>query len=166
MRAGLYRWNEINKSYLFLGDKQIAGLSNTFIIEESLYTFRALERCSGYAFRREAVVELLLSMQEGWIYLYMNNMNHDGFLVDQCLIMREPSELRLKHCLIELLGKYAVSNNGKHVLAKCFTKKIVSNYANISTKTMAQTWKTWSDEGYIDGEVNQFIFNSIDFLKK
>lgn len=150
----------------FLGSKEIAGLSNTFIIEESLYTFRALERCSVYAFQREAVVELLLSMQEGWIYLYMNHMNHDGFLVEQCLIMREPSEIRLKNCLMGLLEKYAVLDGEKVVLAKCFTKKIISNYANVSTKTMAQTWKIWSDERYIDGAANQFIFHSIDFLQE
>lgn len=150
----------------FLGGKQIAGLSNTFIIEESLYTFRALERCSVYAFQREAVVELLLSMQEGWIYLYVNHMNHEGFLIEQCLIMREPSEIRLKHCLAELLGRYVVSDGKKQMLAKCFTKKVISNYANVSTKTMTQTWKNWSDEGYIDGTANQFIFYSVDFLKE
>lgn len=150
----------------FLGANQIAGLSNTFIIEESLYTFRALERCSVYAFQREAVVELLLSMQEGWIYLYMNHMNHDGFLVEQCLVMREPSEIRLKHCLTGLLDQYAVLEDGKILLAKCFTKKIISNYANVSTKTMTQTWKLWSDEGYIDGTANQFIFHSVDFLQE
>ncbi|KGL38271.1 hypothetical protein BMT55_02540 [Listeria newyorkensis] len=150
----------------FLGASQIAGLSNTFIIEESLYTFRALERCSVYAFQREAVVELLLSMQEGWIYLYMNHMNHDGFLVEQCLIMREPSEIRLKHCLAALLPKYAVLEGETVILERCFTKKIISNYANVSTKTMTQTWKNWSDEGYIDGAANQFIFHSIDFLQE
>ncbi|MBA3925496.1 Crp/Fnr family transcriptional regulator [Listeria rustica] len=150
----------------FLGDKQIAGLSNTFIIEESLYTFRALERCSVYAFARDAVVELLLSMQEGWIYLYMNHMNHDGFLIEQCLMMREPSEIRLKGCLTELLGRYAVSDGKNQMLAKCFTKKVISNYANVSTKTMTQIWKSWSDQGYIDGAANQFIFYSLDFLKE
>ncbi|MBC1459153.1 Crp/Fnr family transcriptional regulator [Listeria newyorkensis] len=150
----------------FLGTKEIAGLSNTFIIEESLYTFRTLERCQVYAFHRSALVELLLSMQEGWIYLYMNHMNHDSFLVEQCLVMREPSEIRLKHCLTGLLDKYSVFEDGKVLLAKCFTKKIISNYANVSTKTMTQTWKLWSDEGYIDGEANQFIFHSVDFLRE
>lgn len=107
----------------FLGLNQIAGLSNTFIIDESLYTFKTLEKCTLYVFKREAIIELLLSMQEGWIYLYMNHMNHNSFLVDKCLMMREPSEMKLKHCLAELLQKYAIMQDNVLALPKCFTKK-------------------------------------------
>ncbi|MBC1474423.1 Crp/Fnr family transcriptional regulator [Listeria grandensis] len=149
----------------FLGANQIAGLSNTFIIDESLYTFRAQEKCSLYVFPRGAVVELLLSMQEGWIYLYMNHLNHDGMLVDKCLIMREPSELRLKHCIRGLMRRFGTRREDVIELPKCFSKKVIANYANVSTKTVAQTWKQWGEDGYIDADANHFVCRSTEFLQ-
>lgn len=97
---------EKNKNVIsFLGSNQIAGLNDYFMAEANLYTARVIETITAYEFDKEDIICSIIGMQEGWLYLYLNNRNHENVLIEKCNLMRGNGENRLKESL-EQLGRY------------------------------------------------------------
>lgn len=91
---------EKNKNVIsFLGSNQIAGLNDYFMAEANLYTARVIETITAYEFDKEDIICSIIGMQEGWLYLYLNNRNHENVLIEKCNLMRGNGENRLKESL-------------------------------------------------------------------
>ncbi|EAK9792821.1 Crp/Fnr family transcriptional regulator, partial [Listeria monocytogenes] len=128
---------EKNKNVIsFLGSNQIAGLNDYFMAEANVYTARVIETITAYEFDKEDIICSIIGMQEGWLYLYLNNRNHENVLIEKCNLMRGNGESRLKDSLKQI-GKYFGSEKeGALRIPKCFTKKIIANYSNLSVRSV------------------------------
>ncbi|EAE8991776.1 Crp/Fnr family transcriptional regulator [Listeria monocytogenes] len=149
---------EKNKNVIsFLGSNQIAGLNDYFMAEANLYTARVIETITAYEFDKEDIICSIIGMQEGWLYLYLNNRNHENILIEKCNLMRGNGENRLKESL-EQLGRY-FGNEKEGVLRipKCFTKKIIANYSNLSVRSVTHLCRKLVEAGFLAENSKSFV---------
>ncbi|EAG7103363.1 Crp/Fnr family transcriptional regulator [Listeria monocytogenes] len=149
---------EKNKNVIsFLGSNQIAGLNDYFMAEANLYTARVIETITAYEFDKEDIICSIIGMQEGWHYLYLNNRNHENVLIEKCNLMRGNGENRLKESL-EQLGRY-FGNEKEGVLRipKCFTKKIIANYSNLSVRSVTHLCRKLVESGFLAENSKSFV---------
>ncbi|MDE44035.1 Crp/Fnr family transcriptional regulator [Listeria monocytogenes] len=149
---------EKNKNVIsFLGSNQIAGLNDYFMAEANLYTARVIETITAYEFDKEDIICSIIGMQEGWLYLYLNNRNHENVLIEKCNLMRGNGENRLKESL-EQLGRY-FGNEKEGVLRipKCFTKKIIANYSNLSVRSVTHLCRKLVEGGFLAENSKSFV---------
>ncbi|HDT9743068.1 TPA: Crp/Fnr family transcriptional regulator [Listeria monocytogenes] len=149
---------EKNKNVIsFLGSNQIAGLNDYFMAEANLYTARVIETITAYEFNKEDIICSIIGMQEGWLYLYLNNRNHENVLIEKCNLMRGNGENRLKESL-EQLGRY-FGNEKEGVLRipKCFTKKIIANYSNLSVRSVTHLCRKLVEAGFLAENSKSFV---------
>ncbi|HBL8157352.1 TPA: Crp/Fnr family transcriptional regulator [Listeria monocytogenes] len=149
---------EKNKNVIsFLGSNQIAGLNDYFMAEANLYTARVIETITAYEFDKEDIICSIIGMQEGWLYLYLNNRNHENVLIEKCNLMRGNGENRLKESL-EQLGRY-FGNEKEGVLRipKCFTKKIIANYSNLSVRSVTHLCRKLVESGFLSENSKSFV---------
>ncbi|EAC2437832.1 Crp/Fnr family transcriptional regulator [Listeria monocytogenes] len=149
---------EKNKNVIsFLGSNQIAGLNDYFMAEANLYTARVIETITAYEFDKEDIICSIIGMQEGWLCLYLNNRNHENVLIEKCNLMRGNGENRLKESL-EQLGRY-FGNEKEGVLRipKCFTKKIIANYSNLSVRSVTHLCRKLVEAGFLAENSKSFV---------
>ncbi|EJO7698943.1 Crp/Fnr family transcriptional regulator [Listeria monocytogenes] len=149
---------EKNKNVIsFLGSNQITGLNDYFMAEANLYTARVIETITAYEFDKEDIICSIIGMQEGWLYLYLNNRNHENVLIEKCNLMRGNGENRLKESL-EQLGRY-FGNEKEGVLRipKCFTKKIIANYSNLSVRSVTHLCRKLVEAGFLAENSKSFV---------
>ncbi|WP_198493359.1 Crp/Fnr family transcriptional regulator [Listeria monocytogenes] len=149
---------EKNKNVIsFLGSNQIAGLNDYFMAEANRYTARVIETITAYEFDKEDIICSIIGMQEGWLYLYLNNRNHENVLIEKCNLMRGNGENRLKESL-EQLGRY-FGNEKEGVLRipKCFTKKIIANYSNLSVRSVTHLCRKLVEAGFLAENSKSFV---------
>ncbi|EJG6273541.1 Crp/Fnr family transcriptional regulator [Listeria monocytogenes] len=149
---------EKNKNVIsFLGSNQIAGLNDYFMAEANLYTARVIETITAYEFDKEDIICSIIGMQEGWLYLYLNNRNHENVLIEKCNLMCGNGENRLKESL-EQLGRY-FGNEKEGVLRipKCFTKKIIANYSNLSVRSVTHLCRKLVEAGFLAENSKSFV---------
>lgn len=149
---------EKNKNVIsFLGSNQIAGLNDYFMAEANLYTARVIETITAYEFDKEDIICSIIGMQEGWLYLYLNNRNHENVLIEKCNLMRGNGENRLKESH-KWLGRY-FGNEKEGVLRipKCFTKKIIANYSNLSVRSVTHLCRKLVEAGFLAENSKSFV---------
>ncbi|MCD2020011.1 Crp/Fnr family transcriptional regulator [Listeria monocytogenes] len=149
---------EKNKNVIsFLGSNQIAGLNDYFMAEANLYTARVIETITAYEFDKEDIICSIIGMQEGWLYLYLNNRNHENVLIEKCNLMRGNGENRLKESL-EQLGRYfGNEKEGALRIPKCFTKKIIANYSNLSVRSVTHLCRKLVESGFLAENSKSFV---------
>ncbi|EFQ5578770.1 Crp/Fnr family transcriptional regulator, partial [Listeria monocytogenes] len=141
----------------FLGSNQIAGLNDYFMAEANVYTARVIETITAYEFDKEDIICSIIGMQEGWLYLYLNNRNHENVLIEKCNLMRGNGESRLKDSLKQI-GKYFGSEKeGALRVPKCFTKKIIANYSNLSVRSVTHLCRNLVESGFLAENSKSFV---------
>ncbi|AIS60533.1 Crp/Fnr family transcriptional regulator [Listeria ivanovii] len=141
----------------FLGANQIAGLNDYFMAEANVYTTRVIETVTAYEFAKEDIICSIIGMQEGWLYLYLNNRNHENVLIEKCNLMRGNGESRLKESL-EQLGKFFGSEKeGVLRIPKCFTRKIIANYSNLSVRSVTHLCGKLIESGFLAENSKSFV---------
>ncbi|MBF2436411.1 Crp/Fnr family transcriptional regulator [Listeria seeligeri] len=152
----------------FLGANQIAGLNDYFMEEANVYTVNVIEPITAYEFDKEDVICSIIGMQEGWLYLYLNNRNHENVLIEKCNIMRGNGESRLKNSLEQLGEFFGSENEGMLRIPKCFTRKIIANYANLSVRSVTHLCGKLIESGFLAENSKSFVLlkNSKDSWKE
>lgn len=148
---------EKNKNVIsFLGSNQIAGLNDYFMAEANLYTARVIETITAYEFDKEDIICSIIGMQEGWLYLYLNNRNHENVLIEKCNLMRGNGKSFER--VSKWLGRY-FGNEKEGVLRipKCFTKKIIANYSNLSVRSVTHLCRKLVEAGFLAENSKSFV---------
>lgn len=141
----------------FLGANQIAGLNDYFMAEANLYTTRVIDTVTAYEFNKEDIICSIIGMQEGWLYLYLNNRNHENVLIEKCNLMRGNGESRLKDSLEQLGEFFGSEQEGMIIIPKCFTRKIIANYSNLSVRSVTHLCGKLIESGFLAEDSKSFI---------
>lgn len=149
-----------NKSVVrIMGPKQIIGLNGDALLDESFYTATAISKVTAYVFSKKEVLQTLMSMQEGWLYIYLNNQRNEKFMNDRYELMRQSGERRLRDVLSELANNYGVPKDDYIYIPKIFTRKIIANYTNLSVKSLARIMKTLAEEDFLIYDSKQLVMS-------
>lgn len=146
-----------NNVISFLGPNQIAGLNDYFMEEANVYTTRVIEAVTAYEFDKEDVICSIIGMQEGWLYLYLNNRNHENVLIEKCNLMRRNGENRLKESLEQLGDFFGIEKEGVLRIPKCFTRKIIANYSNLSVRSVTHLCGRLIESGFLADNSKSFV---------
>ncbi|EAD5841026.1 TPA_asm: Crp/Fnr family transcriptional regulator [Listeria innocua] len=141
----------------FLGSNQIAGLNDYFMAEANVYTAKVIETVTAYEFDKQDIICSIIGMQEGWLYLYLNNRNHENVLIEKCNLMRGNGESRLRESLEQLGDFFGVEKEGVLRIPKCFTRKLIANYANLSVRSVTHLCGKLIETGFLAENSKSFI---------
>lgn len=141
----------------FLGSNQIAGLNDYFMAEANVYTAKVIETVTAYEFDKQDIICSIIGMQEGWLYLYLNNRNHENVLIEKCNLMRGNGESRLRESLEQLGDFFGVEKEGMLRIPKCFTRKLIANYANLSVRSVTHLCGKLIETGFLAENSKSFI---------
>ncbi|HHQ1233744.1 TPA: Crp/Fnr family transcriptional regulator, partial [Listeria innocua] len=141
----------------FLGSNQIAGLNDYFMAEANVYTAKVIETVTAYEFDKEDIFCSIIGMQEGWLYLYLNNRNHENVLIAKCNLMRGNGESRLRESLEQLGSFFGTEKEGVVRIPKCFTRKLIANYANLSVRSVTHLCGKLIETGFLAENSKSFI---------
>ncbi|EFR93180.1 conserved hypothetical protein, partial [Listeria innocua FSL J1-023] len=141
----------------FLGFNQIAGLNDYFMAEANVYTAKVIETVTAYEFDKEDIICSIIGMQEGWLYLYLNNRNHENVLIEKCNLLRGNGESRLRESLEQLGSFFGIEKEGVLRIPKCFTRKLIANYANLSVRSVTHLCGKLIENGFLAENSKSFI---------
>ncbi|MBC2327801.1 Crp/Fnr family transcriptional regulator [Listeria booriae] len=134
---------------IFLGGHDIIGMNNILANEQSTLTVTALTDVNAWKFSKEEVLKKLMNTQEGIFYLYNDVRLANKDLLNKNVLEMEDTEIRLLCSLLQLGKLYGSENRNIVKLPKIFTKKIISNYLNITETTMYIICKQLVDAGVL-----------------
>ncbi|ECH7282904.1 Crp/Fnr family transcriptional regulator, partial [Listeria monocytogenes] len=82
---------------------------------------------------------------------------HENVLIEKCNLMRGNGESRLKDSLKQI-GKYFGSEKeGALRIPKCFTKKIIANYSNLSVRSVTHLCRNLVESGFLAENSKSFV---------
>ncbi|AQY49732.1 cAMP-binding domain-containing protein [Listeria weihenstephanensis FSL R9-0317] len=143
-----------------VGSKQIIGLNGDALVDESFYTATAISKVTAYIFSKKEVLQTLMSMQEGWLYIYLNNQENEKIMNRRYVLMRQNGEERLRDALNELAENYGISKGDYIYIPKIFTRKIIASYTNLSVKSLARIMKVLIEEGFLVYDSKQLLLSN------
>lgn len=149
IESGVISCNRDKNIIGFLGKKNIVGLSNPYTNDDSFYTLKVLQPTIVYEFDRASMLTTLLGFQEGWLFLYANNHKKDEMLFDKTLLLQEAAEHRLLVLLKEVAHLFGDYRDGILFIPNYFSKTLLANYANLSTKTFNTLCGEWAEAGQL-----------------
>ncbi|KGL39072.1 Crp/Fnr family transcriptional regulator [Listeria sp. SHR_NRA_18] len=147
IESGVISCNRDKNIIGFLGEKNIVGLSNPYTNDNSFYTMKVLQPTTVYEFDRADMLTMLLGFQEGWLFLYANNHKKEEMLFNKTLLLQEAAEHRLLVLLKEVARLFGEYRDGILVIPNYFSKTLLANYANLSTKTFTILCNEWTETG-------------------
>ncbi|EAD9208386.1 Crp/Fnr family transcriptional regulator, partial [Listeria monocytogenes] len=112
---------------------------------------------TAYEFDKEDIICSIIGMQEGWLYLYLNNRNHENVLIEKCNLMRGNGESRLKDSLKQIGRYFGSEKEGALRIPKCFTKKIIANYSNLSVRSVTHLCRNLVESGFLAENSKSFV---------
>ncbi|MBC6309206.1 Crp/Fnr family transcriptional regulator [Listeria sp. FSL L7-1582] len=154
IESGVISCNRDQNIIGFLGKTNIIGLSNPYTNDDSFYTMKVIHSATVYEFDRADMLTMLLSFQEGWLFLYANNHRKEEMLFNKTLLLQEAAEHRLLTLLKEVAHLFGDYRDGILFIPNYFSKALLANYANLSTKTCGILCNEWTENGELvfDGD--------------
>lgn len=156
---GIVVLNRNSNVVRIVGSKEIIGLNGSVLIDENFYTATVISKITAYIFSKKEVLQTLIGMQEGWLYMHLNNLSNENFMNKKYILMRKNGEERLKDALTELASKYGVQHGCEIHIPKVFTRKIIANYTNLSVKSLARIMKRLVEDGFLVDNSKQLVLN-------
>ncbi|MBC1373253.1 Crp/Fnr family transcriptional regulator [Listeria booriae] len=144
--AGLH-YNE--RLVVIADQKDFISLDDLLAKEAPTYTIEALEECEVIVFDRHEIMDFIFSMQEGWLYLYLNEKKHQETLVEKIQFLREKGIDRLTRTYYDLATRFGEPTTDGHILPKCFNLKRLAEIANISPNSVASFNETLKERNII-----------------
>ncbi|WP_185386514.1 Crp/Fnr family transcriptional regulator [Listeria booriae] len=117
--------------------KSFIGLDDLLAKKAPIYTIEALEECEVIVFDCYEIMDFIFSMQEGWLYLYLNEKKHQETLVEKVQFLHEKGINRLTHTYYDLANRFGEPTTDGRILPKCFNLKRLAEIANISPNSVA-----------------------------
>lgn len=157
LEKGVVAYEYEDQIISFSSGDDIVGMNDIFLPKASNYTVRTITKTIIYTFSKQSVLESLLNMQEGWLFLYLNNQNYNILIAEKYMLMRQIGKVRLKNILTDIAQKYGYRDENGIKIPGYFTRKDIANYANLSMNSMSQICKILENEKFCVIKSKQFI---------
>ncbi|EUJ42835.1 Crp/Fnr family transcriptional regulator [Listeria riparia] len=160
IQSGLFSVAKEGRIKGFLKESEVIGMTNILVNEESSFTVTALTGSLLLRFTKEDVMLKLVHLQEGLFFLYNDIKIMNQYMIQRDLLQVTDAKDRIK-VNIAYLGKLYGKEDKHHIiLPKVFTKKIISNFVNVTSTTVYKICRELEEEGFLgkdgqDIEVNK-----------
>ncbi|KGL38703.1 hypothetical protein BMT55_06865 [Listeria newyorkensis] len=157
LEKGIVAYEYEDQIISFSSEGDILGMNDIFIPKANKYNVRTITKTIIYTFSKQDVLNNIFNMQEGWLFLYLNNQNYNILVAEKYMLMRQIGKTRLKNILMDIAEKYGYQDGDRIKIPGCFTRKDIANYANLSMNSMSQICKMLENEQFCVIKAKQFI---------
>lgn len=143
----------------FIGEYGLVGMTNILGNEPSSLTVIALTKAEVWCFSKEDVMRKLMYMQEGLFFLYNDMKMANEYLIHRSILQETDAKERIKTFMIQLGKMYGEETATQLILPKIFTKKIISNYLNLTSTTVYHICKELIKDQFLEPISYQLVVN-------
>ncbi|MBC2177756.1 Crp/Fnr family transcriptional regulator [Listeria booriae] len=143
----------------FIGKRTFIGMDNILGNEVSYLTVTALETSVVWRFSKTDVLWKVMHMQEGLFFLYTDLKGMNEHWMHRCALQFTDAKEQIVSNILELGRTYGKETMNQIILPKVFTKKIISNYLNLTSTTVYYVCKQLIKEGLLEPVSYQLIVN-------
>ncbi|MBC2318482.1 Crp/Fnr family transcriptional regulator [Listeria booriae] len=167
LEHGIAHLSYKKKSLAVLMDHQFIGLGTVLDFQEKNFDIQAYTECELLMFDRKQVMELLFSMQEGMLYLYLYEKDLQKTLLEKIDLLYQKGTVRLTKTFQTLCRACGdISKDGHWVsIPRCFTIKRIADMTNLSPRSVSDFSEELIAKKIIKKEAGQFIINNEQFNK-
>ncbi|KGL43435.1 cyclic nucleotide-binding domain-containing protein [Listeria booriae] len=149
IKQGIVGFKKYDTFLNFSKEAHFVGLETFLFNDIQPYTVMALEKLEVLVFKKVEILDLLMAMQEGWLYLYLLNKEEKNKIQKSCSYLHLKGNQRSKKMLMELAKDFGISDGDAVALPKCFGKKCVTNYLGLSFNTGKSLFEKFRREGFL-----------------
>lgn len=139
------------------GENNFIGLESLFTEDLSRDTFFILENAVLLEFDTEEALYNLLSLQEGWVHLILQEKRRQEQLTRTYVCIHKKGKEKLQYTLSYLAKEFGIVTDKGILIPKCFNKSIISNFANLTMNSLKRILDTLEKEGWLEIENNCLI---------
>lgn len=143
----------------FLKEDEVIGMNNILGNEASSFTITALTNMVLLKFTKEDVMLKLMHLQEGLFFLYNDMKTMNQHMVQRDVLHVVDTKERLKMNIVYLGVLYGNEIQNQLILPKNFTKKMVSNFINLTPTTVYNICKQLVEEGFLLEGAQNIVVN-------
>ncbi|MBC2161871.1 Crp/Fnr family transcriptional regulator [Listeria booriae] len=161
LERGIAHLSYENKSLAVLIDQQFIGLGTVLDFKEKTFDIQAYTECELLMFDRKQVMELLFSMQEGMLYLYLYEKDLQQSLLEKIDLLYQKGSVRLIKTFQTLCHSCGhISKDGNWIsIPRCFTIKRIADMTNLSPRSVSDFSEELIAKKIIIKEAGQFIIH-------
>ncbi|MBC2067938.1 Crp/Fnr family transcriptional regulator [Listeria booriae] len=162
LEHGIAHLSYENESLAVLIDHQFIGLGTVLDFQEKTFDIQAYTDCELLMFDRKQVMELLFSMQEGMLYLYLYEKDLQKALLEKIDLLYQKGSVRLLKTFQTLCHACGdISKDGYWVsIPRCFTIKRIADMTNLSPRSVSDFSEELIAKKIIKKEAGQFIIHT------
>ncbi|PZF90526.1 hypothetical protein C1903_02950 [Listeria ivanovii] len=149
IEIGIVKKTHANQTIGFQGEGSFQGMSTLIMNEEANMSSIVFETSYVIEFRRCELLEYILSMQEGWLFLFLIEKEEQRMLLEKIAQNQYHGTDRMKYILLNLASKFGVSVEGNTKLPSEFNRDSLSDYTCYSPATMTNLIKQLHREKFL-----------------
>ncbi|MBC2258656.1 cyclic nucleotide-binding domain-containing protein [Listeria booriae] len=149
IKQGIVAFKKQDTFLSFSKEAHFVGLETFLFNDVQPYTVEAMEKLEVLVFKKIEILDVLMAMQEGWLYLYLLNKEEKIKIQKSCSYLHLKGNHRSKKMLTELAKDFGISDGEAIILPKCFGKKCVTNYLGLSFNTGKALFEKFRREGFL-----------------
>lgn len=135
IKQGIVAFTRNESIFNFEQEGHFIGLETFLFNDIQPYTIVAMEKMEVLLFVKEEILDILMGLQEGWLYLYLLNKAEQQRIQKNCIHLHLKGNDRSRKMLADLANNFGKVEGDAIVLPKCFSKKIVISYLGLSFNT-------------------------------
>lgn len=161
IKRGIVGFTQDENIFGFEKEGHFLGLETFLFNDVQPYTIVAMEKMEVFIFVKEDIMDILMGLQEGWLYLYLLNQAEQKRVQKSCLHLHLKGSSRSKKMLIDLAKNFGTIEGQAIVLPGCFSKKTVISYFGLSFNTGKTLLEKLQREGFLlpSSKEKQFRIN-------
>lgn len=161
IKRGIVAFTQDENIFGFEKEEHFLGLETFLFNDIQPYTIVAMEKVEVLLFVKEEIMDILMGLQEGWLYLYLLNQAEQKRVQKSCLHLHLKGSNRSKKMLIDLAKNFGQLDGEAIVLPSCFSKKTVISYFGLSFNTGKTLLEKLQREGFLlqSNKAKQFRIN-------
>ncbi|MBC2371055.1 Crp/Fnr family transcriptional regulator [Listeria booriae] len=143
-----------------IGGGSFIGLNSFLFQKNDVEKYEVLEAGTVLAFNKKDTLFLLLSLQEGWLYLLFREKKQNEILVENQLLLYKSGQDRVKETLCQLAEKFGTPVQEGWIIPRCFNKKFLADYTNMTLNSIKRITEIYIAKGWLTIEKYHFIIKT------
>ncbi len=156
MSGGLIEVTENKFTYL-VSEGEFINLNDGIMKKNAGIQLNVIESAKLLTFERSEVLNHLLNIQEGWMFLLVQERRKTDLILKGCRILQEKGVRRLELALNYLAKSNGSFQNAGYLLPKSITIDFLTRYANLSHSSVKYFIGLLKDEGKLKVIDRQFL---------
>lgn len=123
----------------FYGSQDIIGWENWILEQQSSYSFEVIsDSATMIQYKKIAMIEKLLRMQEGYLYYYVHMQDRLAQMKSRQQLLHFPAEERVRMALFQLSKRHgkSIPSSDMYLFPRALNKGLLAQYTHLNPNTI------------------------------